>query len=144
MPQGNNDISAALRQNAKQPLDLSKPVQTRDGKPVRVICVNRDSGKKGYTDRPIIALVSEGEHGESVGLYDQYGRTAGGYDDQPSPYDLVNVPVKKSGWVNIGSKVRCNPGVVICSNVYETKEAADAANTAADRVTCIRIEWEEA
>ena len=61
--------------------DPSKPVQTRDGRPARIICKDRAG------DFPIIALVT-GFSGEEVVFATQLnGRF---YDGQDHDYDLIN------------------------------------------------------
>jgi hypothetical protein len=64
-------------------LDINKPIQTKDGRQVRIICTD-------YKDTsPIIALISYGEDKEAVATY----TLAGKYweDGTDSPNDLVNI-----------------------------------------------------
>ncbi len=68
-------------------LDLDKPVQTKDGRPARI--VSRDA--KG--DKPLVVLVTNhaGEH-RAFGWAGFY-RLDGRYDEcEPTLLDLVNVP----------------------------------------------------
>ena len=67
------------------PLDFSKPVQTRDGQPVRILCTDR----KG-TSYPVIGLVLVSDHREDVSSW-----TAGGVyslTEDPCPMDLIQAP----------------------------------------------------
>jgi len=65
-------------------LDLTKPVQTRDGHPVRILCTDR---KNVY---PVVGLVTEyGD--EHVRSWPASGRF---YADDPQGLDLINVPPK--------------------------------------------------
>jgi hypothetical protein len=65
-------------------LDLTKPVQTREGHKVRILCTNRAGGLY-----PIVALVDEGRGIEVTGSWTRDGLNVVG---DPSPRDLINVP----------------------------------------------------
>lgn len=67
-------------------LDLSKPVQTRDGRPVRILCT--DARKALY---PIIGLIQYQDGSEALSTW-----ADGGVYNLPkeSAWDLVNVPPK--------------------------------------------------
>lgn len=109
-------------------LDLTKPVQTRAGKPVRIVC----------TDAPGACPVV-GFYTELVGT-EKYvtphtwtiegAFMPGGYGNR----DLINVPKKIERWHNIyddGS-----------SNVFLTRDAADADDESSSnikRVACILV-----
>jgi len=70
-------------------LDLTKPVQTRDGRKVRILCTDKSSGR---TDREtkIVALVTSKElEVEEVLVYFSNGRFL--YNSEYK-HDLVNVP----------------------------------------------------
>jgi len=65
--------------------DPTKPVQTRDGRPARILCIDARG------DLPIIALVGAPAPGESeyVQRYTADGR---GYRNALLHHDLINVP----------------------------------------------------
>lgn len=65
-------------------LDLTKPVQTRDGRPVRILCMDR----KG--EYPVVGLVTENNR-ECVRSWPTSGRF---YVDDIQGLDLINVPPK--------------------------------------------------
>lgn len=74
-------------------LDLHKPVQTRDGRPVRLICTN----KKG--DFPLVGLVLKNNGDEEVITFSNNGLY---YENGPECIsDLVNVPERKERWLNV-------------------------------------------
>lgn len=76
-------------------IDLTKPVQTRDGRPVRILCADL----KG-TCWPIVGAVQFGES-ESIVRWNcdgQYEYKTGGRDD---PCDLIPIPKKHSRWVKV-------------------------------------------
>lgn len=65
------------------PLDLTKPVQTRDGRAVRILCTDAQG------QFPVVALVTDQEGKEQVVMYTANGRLyLEGFD---SNFDLVNV-----------------------------------------------------
>lgn len=90
-----DDLPYLTQENTMpKPLDLTKPVQTRDGRAARILCADA----KG--DRPIVALISVNE-AELVRCFcpdglasDQGGQCAG---------DLINVPPKVTieRWHNV-------------------------------------------
>lgn len=106
-------------------IELAKknhPVQTRDGRPVRIICYDRKN--KEY---PIVALMSEDE----VPWFYRNDGTSSGSNN----YDLVMVPIKKEGWINIYKTQEVG-------YIYDTEaEALENANVGL--VATIKIEWEE-
>jgi hypothetical protein len=56
--------------------------------------------------------------------------------------DLVNIPVKKSGWLNI---YPCIDGATLtpCSGtIYRTKEIA-GNNASPHCIACVEVSWEE-
>lgn len=105
-------------------LDLNKPVQTRDGRPVRILCTNR---KSKY---PIVGLVLKEDGSETTESW----LADGGYHYPAGigENDLVNVPPKPvkyyvdvfsnqcggislsraytdkrpDGWLNVGSFIK--------------------------------------
>ncbi len=68
--------------------DKTKPVQTRDGRPARIICTDQ----KG--NAPIVALIYQDKDGgyEVPGEYDSGGLFQGFSGDDSSDFDLVAVP----------------------------------------------------
>lgn len=79
-----------------KPFDLEaakagKPVCTRDGRKVRIICFDAECNK------PIVALIYDCNK-ETVFQYLKSGRF---FVDQIDKYDLMMLPRKKEGWLNI-------------------------------------------
>jgi len=76
-------------------LDLSKPVETRSGRKVRILCTDAKD------DYPVVGLVQntahDGEYVERWSLTGQYHLSKG------NPLDLVNVAVEHTVWINIYS-----------------------------------------
>jgi hypothetical protein len=119
--------------------DPTKPVQTRDGRPARIL----DAAIKNPL-YPIAAVYlgdsSTGEPPrEIVAIYTKDGFYSEG---DTCPCDLVNVPIKKGGWINIYQKNNY-PGAV-GDVVCRSKEEAIERRIQKTDVTTIYIEWEEA
>lgn len=122
-----------------KPFDLGKAkagaqVCTRGGKPARIICFDRDDA-----NRPLITLVKE-EDGEYVMSHSLDGkRNPKGVSEE----DLMMVPEKKEGWINI-YRTKNVFELPCVSAVFETEEKAKAGSLGKyDRVATIKIEWEE-
>lgn len=111
--------------------DVTKPVRTRDGQAARIICTDR---KGSY---PIVAIV--GNDDDELRSFTADGKcwVRGGF----SALDLVNIPEKHKGWVNINGNARCAPGMST-GGFYETREEADKWGSDG-RVACVEIEFEE-
>lgn len=108
-------------------LDLTKPVQTRDGRPVRIYRTD------GSGIRPIHGAIKNSEGHEYVAQWYANGRHYG--DTIKSSCDLVNVPVRHTVWVNVYSFFQ----VVY---LYPTKSEADQ-RAGADRIACVPITFTE-
>jgi hypothetical protein len=115
----------------KMTFDPTKPVQTRDGKPARIICTDYES-PGGF---PIIALVKSG-----IVEYPQAYKADGGCSfNGICETDLINVPTKAVRWINIYADG-------FSSYPYYTNEEADAnAHVHVKRIggKAHMIEWEE-
>lgn len=112
-----------------------KPVCTRDGRKARIISFDRHS-----EDCPIIALVVDSKNAECEEVIDY---TLDGICNENiinhNKYDLMMLPQKKEGWINIYKDFE---DTVCC--VYPTeKEALEDGETEKDYITTIKIEWEE-
>ena len=110
-----------------KPFDIQKakegkPVCTRDGRKARIICFDT----KGDVC-PIIALVEENGI-ESAYHYDKYGRNA----YKKSGLDLMMLPEKKEGWVNVYKDY-----------VYGTKDEALIGRSDIGYIDTVKICWEE-
>ena len=119
-----------------KPFDLEaakagKPVCTRDGRKARIICFDRDC------DMHIVALVAD-PLGESVHYYLSNGKVD---FDKNNDYDLMMLPEKKVGWINV-----YKGGKLDADYIYPTK--ADAVENIfqpmkANYIDTIKVEWEE-
>lgn len=101
-----------------------KPICTRDKRKVRIICFNK------VDKRPIVALISDNE-GEFVYEYLADGKSYNGKDDS---YDLMMLPEKKEGWVNLYDDIP----------IYDTKEEAlNRRSEIRGLIDTIKVSWEE-
>ena len=125
--------SEKIGKNLK-PFDLEaakqgKRVCTRDGRKARIICFDFQS----IENTPIVAVVQVTDKQEVIANYYEDGQQ---FVDGISELDLMMLPEKKEGWVNIYR-----------SQIYNTLERAKEAY----KRTCnednylqtIKIEWEE-
>ena len=113
-----------------------KPVCTRDGRKARIICFDA----KGM-HQPIIALITQDNGIEYIETYYSDGRFNDDSNSQ-SDYDLMMLPEKKEGWINIyrAGEINCKPGMT----VFATKELAEKYKyDDGPYVDTIKIEWEE-
>ena len=106
-----------------------KPVCTRDGRKVRIICFD------GKGDNPIIALVeAKGNKDALIEKVERYfinGHSV--FEVRETNDDLMMLPEKKERWINV-YKERC----------YETKEEAIRHIAPGTHyIDTIRVEWED-
>ena len=116
-----------------KPFDLEaakagKPVCTRDGRKVRIVCFD----SKNDPRRPIVALV---EHNDNELLYEYTieGKERFSHISTTGTSDLMMLTEKKEGWVNVYKHF-----------AYRTKEEAQSnINPDNELIDTIKIEWEE-
>ena len=116
-------------------LDITKPVQTRDGNPVRLVCTDR---KGKYS---LIGLVQKGA-AETIHTWS----TDGSRFDIPgtSDTDLVNAPIMHHGWINLFRNGPEDGDCCTSGPVWPNKYAAELAGKAHQNfVAAIKVKWEE-
>lgn len=122
-----------------KPFDLEaakagKPVCTRDGRKARIICF--DTINKG--NYPIIALLEDKGY-EAVFYYNKDGKCNVGTER-----DLMMLPEKKEGWVNVYKSYNVGKKTPCIASIYPTKEEAKKSSVVGlDYVDTVKIEWEE-
>lgn len=117
-----------------KPFDLEaakhgKPVCIRDGRKVRIICFD------AKCDKPIIALMYDCNE-EFILKFLENGRA---FADKIDKYDLMMLPEKKEGWVNL---CKNNNGDTLTVGVFPNREEA-VCNCPPSYLCTIKIEWEE-
>ena len=126
-----------------KPFDIQKaregkPVCTRDGHKARIICFDRKFYHDGY-NYPIVAMVNDNDN-ELVHAYTQDGLLVGNMEGD---LDLMMLPEKKEGWVNV---MEGTAGKVYVGNdIYRTEDEAKegASRFASKLIANVPIEWEE-
>lgn len=159
----NGRIAIEIKQNKEdmeekklnlKPFDLEaakagKPVCTRDGRKARIICFDYKGDSNAY---PILALIStinsRGVPSEIIAKYTEDGRYAK-YNNVENNEDLMMLPEKKEGWVNIYNRNRPRTSSENCYimtgvSVFETKEGAISyIDKDKEYIDTVKIEWEE-
>lgn len=120
-------------------IELAKaghPVCTRDGRAVRILCYDFITQE----DTPIIALVRLSEKQEGIICYKADGRN---FAPGMAELDLVMVPEKREGWVNVF--INSCSGLKSTDRIYFTKaEALKCIDTKSPHyIDTVKIEWEE-
>lgn len=116
----------------------SRKVVTRDGLNARIICTDRKDLKF-----PIVALIETKLGGEFLQYYTKNGTV---YVDNLCDADLLFVPEKHEGWVNI-YQGRCGP--ITSTHIFSSKEEAEESSryccgfTTSLYLTTVKVEWEE-
>ena len=108
----------------------SMKVVTRDGRNVKIHCVNLNNVQ------PVVAQI------EDLGCSSTFYKDGKYIKDEESPYDLFFAPEKHEGWINL---YKNEDGISWISPNYFTskKEAEEEGNAHTCSVTTIKIEWEE-
>lgn len=111
----------------KKTIDFDKPVQMKNGTPVRIVSRN-------YKDAiyPILGLVPTDDGREDYSTWTTDGINF--LDLKGGPMDLENVPERGECWVNI------YPDDI--PNAHPTRERADR-HARHGRIACVRVEYEE-
>lgn len=128
------NIEQVINMQKMKPFDFEaakagKPVCTRDGRKARIICF--DTINKG--NYPIIALL-EDKGCEAIFYYNKDGKCNVGTER-----DLMMLPEKKEGWVNL---CKNNYGDTLAVGVFPNREEA-VSNCPPSYLGTIKIEWEE-
>lgn len=114
-----------------KPFDIQKaregkPVCTRDGRKARIICFDAKGNK------PLIIL-SEIDGKEVILRYTEKGKRDSFHSPTPREDDLMMLPEKKEGWVNVYK-----------DSVYDTKdEAIDGTYEGRGYIDTVKVSWEE-
>lgn len=107
-------------------LDPTKPVQAREGRAARIVCTDR----KCRSEYPIIALVEQLDGVEEVFRFTRDGRFI---DNTTDAMDLVNIPEKKTVYVNMYADRRE-------VRIHQSREEADRS-AAPTREACVAITY---
>lgn len=115
-------------------INWDKPLRTKAGAPARLLGVLAGNEER---DNYIVAVMDDNGDETSRTYYPEGDY----YSGEASSCDLINIPEKKSGWLNIYGQVDASI-VAACHNIFASKQLADAC-AVSGRVACIFVEWEE-
>ena len=128
--------SESIEKNIK-PFNLDaakqgKPVCTRDACKARIICFDRKD------NTPIVALIERVDGIEILQCFYNDGKC---FHDSTSDNDLMMLPEKKEGWVNVYKGI---DGVTFSKHPYTSKdEAIKKSGILFGRIDTIKVSWEE-
>ena len=109
-----------------------KPVCTRDGRKVRIICFDRKA------NMPIVALIECANHAETLQCVHNDGKC---FHYDTSINDLMMLPEKKEGWVNVYKKEQNR----YVKGIFPSREIAlnSISEKSREYIATIKITWEE-
>ena len=130
----NRELKSFNLEDAK----AGKPVCTRDGRKARIICFD-----KKYI-RPIVALVDHWDEAdeEVEGIIECHNDGYYNCREIPSPNDLMMLPEKKEGWVNVYKIKESTFGYI--TSYFDTEEnAKEDKEQLPGYVATVKINWSE-
>lgn len=115
-----------------------KPVCTRDGRKVRIICFDAKRRDK----KNIIALVPNKDRPgfEDLISYPDNGNYYGGHENDGDLMMSPESPERREGWVNVYKGSVC---ISVYPRIYKSREEAVSDNTTVNRIDTVKIYWEE-
>lgn len=108
----------------KDSANWAKGFTTRDGRAVRILCLDL----KGKSKR-VVGAVTDSDGRESVHIYNADGSFIANHEYE---LDLTPRPVKRKGWLNIYDFA-----------LHQSKQKADHARGRGRGLGCIEVEFEE-
>ena len=124
-------------------LDLTKPVQTRGGRAVRILCTDRK--RPSDPDYCVFGLVMAEDGTEVANSWNINGETWSNETDMA----LINVPppvAKRKGWLNIypWNSTRADTGFLCKTRAEADRDESWYGHSAGvRRVACIEVEYTE-
>lgn len=109
-----------------EPIRIDGEYQTRDGKPVRILCVDRSA-----SIWKVVALATFPKGTEAVICCDEFGRYG---RNGPMDHDLIPNPKRESRWANI------DPDGL--GNFFSSRALADTY-ASKSRLAVIRVDFED-
>lgn len=123
--------------NLKSYITNPRKVITRDGRNVRILCVDA----KG--DYPVVALIPDGEGEYKRDSPEAYTEDGCNYSGRISYLDLFFAPEIHEGWVNVYEGADGN-SYVGDARIFKSKEDAEKEGKKwKDYIATVKIEWEE-
>ena len=123
--------------NLKSYIANPRKVMTKDGRDVRILCVDA----KG--DYPVVALIPDGEGEYKRDHPEMYTEDGCSYSGRMSFLDLFFAPEKKVGSANVFGGADGN-SYVGDSRIFKSQEDAEKEGKKwKDYIATVKIEWEE-
>ena len=123
--------------NLKSYIANPRKVMTKDGRDVRILCVDA----KG--DYPVVALIPDGEGEYKRDSPEAYTEDGYNYSGRISYLDLFFAPEKKVGWANVFGGADGN-SYVGDARIFKSQEDAEKEGKKwKDYIATVKIEWEE-
>ena len=123
--------------NLKSYIANPRKVMTKDGRDVRILCVDA----KG--DYPVVALIPDGEGEYKRDHPEMYTEDGCSYSGRMSFLDLFFAPEIHEGWANVFGGADGN-SYVGDARIFKSKEDAETEGKKwKDYIATVRIEWEE-
>ena len=123
--------------NLKSYIANPRKVMTKDGRDVRILCVDA----KG--DYPVVALIPDGEGEYKRDHPEMYTEDGCSYSGRMSFLDLFFAPEIHEGWVNVYEGADGN-SYIGDSRIFKSKEDAEKEGKKwKDYIATVKIEWEE-
>ena len=123
--------------NLKSYIANPRKVMTKDGRDVRILCVDA----KG--DYPVVALIPDGEGEYKRDHPEMYTEDGCSYSGRMSSLDLFFAPEIHEGWVNVYEGADGN-SYVGDARIFKSKEDAEKEGKKwKDYIATVRIEWGE-
>ena len=123
--------------NLKSYIANPRKVMTKDGRDVRILCVDA----KG--DYPVVALIPDGEGEYKRDHPEMYTEDGCSYSGRMSFLDLFFAPEIHEGWANVFGGADGN-SYVGDSRIFKSKEDAEKEGKKwKDYIATVKIEWEE-
>ena len=123
--------------NLKSYIANPRKVMTKDGRDVRILCVDA----KG--DYPVVALIPDGEGEYKRDSPEAYTEDGCNYSGRISYLDLFFAPEIHEGWANVFGGADGN-SYVGDSRIFKSKEDAETEGKKwKDYIATVKIEWEE-
>ena len=133
------NIGKNLREFDLEAAKSGKPVCTRDGRKVRILCYDRNAVK--YHIVALIECKGFPNKEEEIKVYDNDGKY---FANGESPHDLMMLPERKEGWINIyPNELKIKSCLAVSGDkVYPTKEIAEY-HALHDCIATVPVEWQE-
>jgi hypothetical protein len=114
-------------------IDMNHKYQTRDGRAVRILCVDGPDSRW-----PVVGFI---EDCRATLCWD-----IGGYackEGTPQEYDLVPVPTKHEGWVLLSLGEKKEPLSVLFDSLEEAEEMSYSKSVGMKRPIVAHVTWED-